>query len=93
MLELFTTENLATAAYGLIIILLGVVQYVTRRKKPHTHDTMLASLGIGWLDRDFAERGVRALERIAEASEVLADRRQADMQHTLHEIVEVLKKK
>lgn len=92
MPDLLSTETLATAGYGLIIILLGVVQYVTRRKKPTPPDALLTSLGIGWLDRDFAERAIRALERIAAASETLADQRQADMQQTLHQIVDALKK-
>lgn len=63
-----------------------------KQPQPPGHP-VLTGIGMAIGDRDQAERQIVMLERIAKALEVIADRRQHDMQETLDELVEQLKQK
>lgn len=78
------------ALYGGVLLLAAVGRYLSTRPGANSQ-AHITALGLS-LDRDQMERGLSYLSRIAKALEAMADKRQADMQGTLQEIVDQLKK-
>ena len=88
-----TPELLGTAAVGIIVILGAIGNYLRTRQQPTHVNPIATGIGGGFLDREQMERLVVNTARIAAAVETIADRRQTDMQETLHEIAEQMKKR
>ncbi|WP_223479268.1 hypothetical protein [Oricola indica] len=84
-------EILTSAGVGVIILLAAIRQYFNGRSPKVPDGSVLTGIGVGLVERDQAERAVKALERIADAAERMGDQRQANMQHTLEEIAEQLR--
>jgi hypothetical protein len=82
-----TPEILTAAIAGIGILFTAWFKYFSTKSTPPAMDVAPVSV----VDRDHAERTVRALERIAAAVETATDKRQSDMQHTLEEIAKNLK--
>ncbi|GAB5506702.1 MAG: hypothetical protein Rhirs2KO_18650 [Rhizobiaceae bacterium] len=88
-----TAELIAQGVVGLLTVLGAVGVYLrTRQKPPPSEGAVVSGIGVGLIEREQAERLIRVLERIAVSVETMADRRQNDMQETLHDIAEQLKK-
>ncbi|NMG39785.1 hypothetical protein GRZ55_11075 [Chelativorans sp. ZYF759] len=77
------------ALYGGVLLLAAVGRYLSTRPGANSQ-AHITAMGLA-LDRDQMERGLSYLSRIAKALEAMSDKRQADMQGTLEEIVEHLK--
>ena len=84
-----TPELVTAAVAGIGIMFTAWLKYNSVKSSPPTIDVAPVSV----VDREHAERTVRALERIANAVERATDNRQADMQRALDEIVKTLKNK
>lgn len=78
------------ALYGGVLLLAAVGRYLSTRPGANSQANITA-MGLA-LDRDQMERGLAYLSRIAKSLEAMADKRQADIQETLEQIVDQLKK-
>lgn len=77
-------------------ILAGVAGYFGRSligKEPPKADPVLTGIGLALGDKEQTERLLAVLERMANALEAMADRKQADMHDTLEELLEAVKPK
>lgn len=91
-------DILSGAGFFIAAILAGLWGYFGRPAKKET-DPIVASFGIGWMEREQTqmflsaiERSARAQERIADALEVLADKRQDNMEDSLEEMAKKIDK-
>jgi hypothetical protein len=81
-----TPEILTAAVAGIGILFTAWLKYMNTKSAPSSD---VAPVSV--VDKEHAERTVRALERIAEAVERATDKRQSDMQETLEEIAKTMK--
>lgn len=82
-----TPELVTSAVAGIGIMFMAWLKYVSVRSDPPT----VATPPVSVVDKDHAERTVRALERVAAAIEKATDKRQSDMHDALDEIARTLK--
>lgn len=93
-------ETLAAAAFFIAALLAGLHQYFRRAPAaPAVPGTVLtAAIGMGWLEREQAERLLAGVERQAKAQEscaaslaVLADRSQDEMKDKIDELMDTMR--
>lgn len=90
-----TPEWLGAGVVGALVAIGAAHRYLSglKSRPPATApQSVLAGVGFGMIDRDHAERVVRALERIADSCDRMSDKRQDDMQHSLDGILKELRK-
>lgn len=100
-----SNEVLGAAAFFIAALLAGLGQYFFKRPVPPVAastaaQTVISSIGMGWLERDQMERFLSAIERIAKSQERIAnaadtvvDRQKADMSDRIDELMDVLRDK
>lgn len=79
--------------YGILLFFGAVAMYLNSRQRPSTTqrvDSVVAGVGVGFIERETSERLVDAAERIAVATETLADRRQASIDEKLDVLLDRL---
>lgn len=81
-----TPELITAVVAGIGISVMAWLKYVNTKSS-----AAIDVAPVSVVDRDHAERTVKALERIANAVETATDKRQSEMQHTLEEIAKNLK--
>lgn len=87
-------EIIANAGFLIAAVLAGLWGYYSRPKKAdQPQNQVMTAIGLGWLERQqtemflsSVERCAKAQERIATAVEILADRRQIEMEDHLEDM-------
>lgn len=82
-----TPELVTAAVAGIGIMFTAWLKYNSVKSDP----PQVATTPVSVVDKDHAERTVRALERVAIAIERATDKKQADMHDALDEIARTLK--
>lgn len=97
-------ETLSAVGFFLAAILAGLWGYFKKPPAASPMTTagtvMTAAIGMGWMEKDQAERMLTSVEklvkhqeRMAEALEALADRRASEMKDTIDELMDVMREK
>jgi len=79
--------------YGVLLFFGAVAMYLNSRQRPSNTqrvDSVVAGVGVGFVERETSERLIEAAERIAVATETLADRRQASIDEKLDALLDQL---
>lgn len=76
-----TPELLTAAAYGLILLLVAVGQYLNRPKQQALKsDPVLTGVGMAFGEHDQMERLIVQTKRIADSMDILADKRTDELE-------------
>lgn len=97
-------ETLSAAAFFLVALLAAAWGYLKKPPTPAapaaTGTVISAAIGMGWLEKDqaerllsYVERTAKAQERIAIATEALADKRSNEMKDAIEELMDVMREK
>ena len=87
-----TPELLGAGAVGVIVILGAIGNYLNGRRNAHKLDPGMAGVAGGFVDMDQMRQLIDQVKRGGEALERVADKRQDEMQETLEEIVEEMRR-
>lgn len=91
MLDKDLLNNLAII---IVAVIVGLVGYFRKRNKPQEPSPVLTGIGLGWLEKEQTERllssvdqQAKALTRIADSIEELADQRETKRDDHIQELL------
>lgn len=95
-------ETLSAAAFFIVAILAAAWGYMKKPSMPPTSaaagSLVSAAIGLGWLEKDqaermlgYLERNAKAQERMASSLEALADKRTSEIKDTIEDLMDVMR--
>lgn len=85
-----SAEVWIAAAYGGILLLVALGQYLARPRQTTKNDAVIAGVGMAFGEHDQMERLIAEVKRIGD---ILSDEKQSDMQETLDALLALMKEK